>query len=288
MSECEVCERASSADRNLRFSCMLMVNFLQVPLVVVLQAAPRQSLKWACHAHSLQIPPCSIVAAMCMHATSADNSAVRHASGLGGALNVPLRFVVQAAQAEAARLQRQAAPPSAHQAPQEMVTTNGEDVRCTSRGGATAEQCKGGRGDGGGDGESEDDGSDRSEGGLSEFGLGGSEGEEEGCDLLEEAASRGARSGGLGASACMSGEAGASEPRCDRPKGGGTCERPSEIGGADTVQQGKGASQEQPQGKAIRGLGARLRMCACYGLMPRSGVFKVFDPAASDGTPKAG
>ncbi|KAF5826732.1 hypothetical protein DUNSADRAFT_2218 [Dunaliella salina] len=218
-------------------------------------------------------------------------------------VQVPLRYVVQAAQAEAARLLPEAPPSSGRQPPQGKEPTQGTDTKEANGDQPAVEQGKRGKGQSG-DSESEDGGSDSSEGGLSEFGLGGSADEEEGCGQRgrEEAASHGDKSGGTGAT--VGGEAGANEPGFDGPKEGGAFERSREKGASTVGQGGKGGdhsgqdadhsgsdapAQEQPRSsQVIRGLSTRLRMCACFGLMPRSGVFKVYDPAATGVLSKPG
>jgi hypothetical protein len=48
--------------------------------------------------------------------------------------------------------------------------------------------------------------------------------------------------------------------------------------GAGVSRARSGATSHRANHRAIRGLGLRLRLCARYGLMHSSGVFKVYAP----------
>ena len=149
---------------------------------------------------------------------------------------MPLRFLVQTAQAEAARLQHHDQQQQQQQQPQEPLGAAPSGAEGSVQGTGEAE-----------DSSNESEGGESDSEGLSEFGLGGSDGEE--------------------------GEEGGQMEK-DRHHTGST--RNHTAG-----QPGDQEEVGHRSAAVIRGLGLRLRMCAHFGLMPCSGVFKVYNPASS-------
>ncbi len=169
-----------------------------------------------------------------------------------GLAQVPLRFVVQAAAAEAALLQQQL---------QQQGVGGG---LCGEQGAqAMGEGC---------DDKSEGDAPDSE--GLSEFGLGDlNKGVEDDAVHAEAEEEEEQEVQGV----CCLGRDGGAQAGMARRRG-------SEGATAGKAQQQSAKEAGVAGGKgwvrSIRGLGLRLRLCARYGIMPRSGVFKVYHAAA--------